>query len=112
MSGTLGQDDVIAADDALLLDTEELGELSRIGHRHEGRLVDLRRLGDADVVGRHVDLPDEAFGGLNALSTGHGEFLGQPPPETYPAAWCNWRRCLTSGNGPSPQPYRRAHQRN
>ena len=48
---------VVAADHALLLHAQRLGERCRIRH-HEGGLRQRRRLGKARIVGREVDLAD------------------------------------------------------
>jgi len=70
-------DCVVAGNDALLLDAQDLGQLLRVGG-DKGAVFNRGRPGEAGVVSRQIGLRDEAVGGLDVSNAGQDQLFRQP----------------------------------
>ena len=68
---------VVAADDALCVEAQDVVDLVGPEQRHEGRALKLGRDREAAVVVGQVGVLDEAVGGLDGGDAGEVEFLDQ-----------------------------------
>src|SRR5262249_26258518 len=73
-------DRVVAGDNAVLLDAQDVDEACGIG-RHEGALGDLRRHRELVVVERQINLADVAVGGRDVVDAEQAQLLRQPALE-------------------------------
>jgi hypothetical protein len=58
---------VVAADHALLLHAQRLGERALVRYRHKGDLWQCRRLGETRIVLGQVDVADPRIGGSSLI---------------------------------------------